>query len=587
MKGLTTDWNLTDIYQTEEEASADFEKLKKEMQKYLSFKGKLSTKDGLLKYFKFNDQVDALQTRLGAYLMLRLSLDGKDKFATKIQGEYDFFSNEFMPKLAFIETEQSKIKASDLLAWKKLKSFENYQMYLDSILRSKRHSLSTTANKILSALPNVGATEEAFDKFDSVDVKFGTINTPDGKVALTPALYSKYVEHNSQKVRKDAYNTFNRAYHDHNYLLTSLYLSSTKEDNFFVKMRKYKSKLAASCEGIQVNPKIIPTLFSVVRKNLPLFYRFERIKKEALGLKKYYYFDNYAPVADNLNSYSYEEATNIMLNVLDVYGEEYTSVVKRALTENWIDVYEKPAKTKGGFSLGVYGYHPYILLNYGGTFGDVSTLCHEMGHTMHSFLSDKSQPISKAGYSIFVAEVASTVNENLLCLYMLENAKTKQEKLYYIHHFLFQFYATVFRQTMFEEFEHFVITSTENKVPLTAEDLNEKYAELQNLYFGKGALKTEESKYEWSRISHFYRPYYVYKYATGFIAAIIISKNLHDKKPGYLEKYLKFLSSGGSEYPLDLLKAVEVDFTNEKTLDVGFKVYEEYLNTFEEIVKEK
>lgn len=586
IKNITYDWNLQDIYKTEDDARNDYETIKKQYVAFAGFKGKLRTKDGLLAYFKASDDFGVLSNKLGAYLHLRTALCGKDKFALDMQEEMQYFFNEEEPKLAFIEPEMCKNKTRDLKLWKTLPEFKVYDLELESIIDNKKHSLDERTNRILSMIPSFRACDEAYDKFESVDVKFGDIDVDGKKVTITPALYGALVQNEKQSVRKDAYNAILKPFADMNYTLSSLYISQTKENDFFVKIGKYKSKLDASCESIKVNPKIVSTLIKTVHDNLDLFYRFENIKKKALALDEYYYFDNYANIGRASEKYSYEQGVELMLNALSKFGNEYVQTVKTAVSSNWIDVYEKPAKTTGGFSLGVYGLHPYILLNWGNSYRDVSTLVHEVGHTMHSYFSNKKQPSSKSDYSIFVAEVASTVNENLLNLYMLEHAKTKQERLFYVHSFLSDFYATVYRQTMFTEFEHFVISSVENKVPLSAEVLNEKYASLQEQYFGNDAKPTSFSKFEWSRIPHFYSPYYVYKYATGFISASIIAKNIYEQKEGYLEKYLNFLSTGESVYPIDLLKSVDVDLTKPETLSSAFEVYKKYIDEFEDLIKE-
>lgn len=587
MEKLTTEWNLKDIYASEELAKQDFEKIKKQYCEFVNFKGKLKTKEGLLSYFNASDNFELLSNKLMAYLQLRQALDGKDKFSRDMQEAFSYFMIEEEPKLAFIEPELCKNKTTDLKNWKKLEEFKDYDLEIESILTNKKHALDEKTNRILSMIPSFNSNEEAYDKFESVDVKFGEVEVEGKNVVLTPALYGTLVQNENQNVRKAAYNTILKSFADMNYTLASLYISQTKENDFFVKIGKYKSKLDASCESIKVNPKIVETLIKTVHDNLNLFYEFEDKKKKALKLDEYFYFDNYANMGKASDKCSYEKGVSLMFEALEKYGEEYIDTVKKAVSENWIDVYEKPAKTTGGFSLGVFGLHPYILLNWGESYRDVSTLCHEMGHTMHSYFSNKNQPISKSNYSIFVAEVASTVNENLLNMYMLDHAKTKQEKLFYVHSFLSDFYATVYRQTMFTEFEHFVISSVENKIPLSAETLNEKYAELQHLYFGENAKPTEFSKFEWSRIPHFYSPYYVYKYATGFISASIIAKNIYDQKPGYLEKYLKFLSSGSSIYPIDLLKTVDVDLEKQETLSSAFETYKKYIEEFSELTKEK
>jgi len=584
---LTYDWNLDDIYESEAALLKDFEKIKKLNEQYLSLKGKLTTREGLLEYFKHTCILDELESKFFSYLSLKISLDGKDERAKEIQQMAEYFYQEISPKLAFLGPEKCRNSINDLRKWKSEKAFKDYDRLIEEIIRTKKHVLDEKTNKVLSSFHSFSTSEEAFDEFDNIDIKFGKIKTEEGTKELTSALYGRLVTSRDQKIRMKAYNQLHEAYKNFNYTLSSLYISQTKINDAFVKLKRYNSELEASLSSICVSPKILDSLFEVVHKNLDLFYDFEEAKKQLLGLKNYYYFDNYATIGKLNKKYSYSEAVSLMERALEVFGEEYLETVKRATRENWIDVYEKSAKTKGGFSLGVYGFHPYILLNFEGTFSDVSTLCHEMGHTMHSYLSNKNQPYAKSNYSIFVAEVASTVNENLLNLYMLKNAKTKEEKLYFIHNFLFEFYTTVYRQTMFSEFEDFVIKSVERKEPLSAEKLNEKYAALQSLYFGKGAKASPFSKYEWSRIPHFYRPYYVFKYATGFISATIIAKNIFENKPGYLEKYLKFLSAGSSEYPLELLKSVDVDLLDPKTLQGAFEKYREYLEEFKIIAKEK
>lgn len=587
INNLTYDWNLTDIYESESQVREDYNRMKAQYIAFAGFKGKLRTKDGILSYFKASDEFGLLSNKIGAYLHLRLAVCGKDKFALDMQEEMQYFFNEEEPKLAFIEPELCKNKTRDLKNWVHLPEFKDYDLELKSIIDNKKHVLDEKTNKILSMIPSFRACDEAYDKFESVDVKFGEISVDGQTQTLTPALYGLLVQNPNQKVRESAYNGILKPFADMNYTLSSLYLSQTKENDFFVKIAKYKSKLDASCESIKVDPRIVSTLIETIHNNLDLFYRFENIKKNTLKLKDFYYFDNYATVCSASDKYSYEDGVDIMFKALSKFGEEYCETMKKAVTENWIDVYEKPAKTTGGFSMGVYGLHPYILLNWGKSYRDVSTLVHEMGHTMHSYFSNKHQPASKSDYSIFVAEVASTVNENLLNMYMLDNAKTKEERLFFVHSYLSDFYATVYRQTMFTEFEHFVITSVENKVPLSADVLNQKYASLQELYFGKDAKPTKYSKFEWSRIPHFYSPYYVYKYATGFISASIIAKNIYENKPGYLEKYLKFLSAGESVYPTELLKTVDVDLTKQETLSSAFEVYKKYIDEFENLTKEK
>ncbi len=584
---FTTDWDLTDIYVTQEEALLDFEKIKSLAQEEVKFKGKLNNKKSILEYFKISEELSKIETKFYCYLSLRKSLDGKDAFARELEVKSEYFWLEMGPKLSFVEPELMKNKSSDLLKYSTEKEFKNYDLDIVDLVEQKKHILGERISSVLSQNAAFGSNEQVFDSFNDIDLKFGTVKTDKGNEVLTHASYGTLVKNKNPKVRKEAYNKMHKAFGNFNYTLGELYLSDVKENCFFNKIHKYKNMLDSCCSEDKTSPKVLFTLIDCVRENLKSFYRFQDLKKKSLKLKEYYCYDNYLDVGLNNRKFSYDEATNIVLDALKVLGEDYISVLKKAFNNSWLDVYEKQAKTSGGFCLTVYGGHPYVLLNHNDTYSAVSTIAHEMGHAMHGYYSINNQPISKSGASIFICEVASIVNEILLNRYMINNSKTREEKLYYVHQLLLNFYTTIFRQTMFSEFEHFVYNSIENKVPIMIEDLNKKYDELQKTYFGKGAKLTEYSKYEWSRIPHFYRPYYVYKYATGFISACAIASKILSKEEGYLEKYIKFLSAGSSIKPIELLKEVSVDITKKATLNEAFKFYEELLDEFEELTKEK
>ncbi|MBQ7466985.1 MAG: oligoendopeptidase F [Clostridia bacterium] len=588
MEKLTYDWNLQDIYKNEDDFFADFDKYKILIRdKIKKFNGKLKDKESVLEYFNLNSFEQKLATKIFCYVSLRQALDGKDEFSRKVEGDYAYFAQEVSPQLIILEDQLYKIKNSTLLEWAVDSDFADYDLALKDLVQQKKHKQPAKIEAVLAKNSAFGLSREVFDKFDDVDLKFGFVNTPEGKVELTHATYGKLIEHPDQKVRKETFEKTHEAFKNFNYTLGSLYLGGVDEKIFFVDINKYKNALEMNSQPNKISTAILPTLIDVVNENLGLFYRFEQIKKKYLGLKKYYSFDNYVPIGKMDKKFDYEKGAELVCDALKVLGDDYVNVVKKALTEGWIDVFEKPAKTSGGFSLGVYGVHPYILLNYTGTYECVSTLAHELGHTMHSYLSDKNQVIDKSDYSIFVAEVASIVNEIILSNFMLERCESKQEKIFCLNQILKQFYTTLYRQTMFSEFEHFVFTSKEQKKPLIVENLNEFYKNLQHKYFGDDTIMTENAQYEWSRIPHFYRPYYVYKYATGFISACIIAGNLLKGKAGYKEKYLKFLSAGSSVYPVELLKTVDVDLTKKKTLQGAFELYAKYLDEFEKLVKEE
>jgi len=542
MEKLTTEWNLKDIYQSEEDVLLDFQKIKNLNKEFVSFKGKLNTKENILNYFQKSEALRKIEEKFCAYLYLRKSANGKDDFSRKVLAEYEMFSLELSPQLAFIAPELSKNKEDNLKSYMCEKEFSNYTLELQNIIDNKKHVLPEKISSVLANNASFGGFAEAFKNFNDIDLKYGYITTPEGKQELTDASYLRFIKHKDQNVRKKAYNQLHKSFANFNYTLGTLYLSDVKETLFFNKIKKYKTVLESCCKEDKTDIKVLPTLIKSVRKNLFHFYRFEKLKKELMKVDKYYYFDNYYELGENNQMFSYEDSVKIICDALKIMGPEYVNVISDACKNGWVDVYERPAKSNGGFCLYVYGVHPYVLLNHVNTFNCVSTLAHEMGHAMHGYLSEKKQPITKSEASIFACEVASTVNEILLDKYMIENAKNKQEKMFYLHQLLMKFYTTLYRQTMFSEFEYFVYSSMEQGKPLLVDDLNKKYEELQALYFGKEALKTPYSKFEWSRIPHFYRPYYVYKYSTGFISACIIAYNIMAKKEGYRQKYIDFLS---------------------------------------------
>ena len=583
---ITENWDLTQIYQNEEQVLSDLERLKALYYDLEKFSSKLNQKEFALEYLKHNKILSELKEKFFSYLFLRSSLNGKDEFSRKINAEMSYFSQEMTPIVVKLSYEFKANSNAVLNEWKKDQNFKEFDLLIEDVIKGKKHDLPQNVETTLSLNNTFGGFSDTFDNFNDVDLKLGSIKTQEGTQKLTHASYSVLLRNKDPKIRLKAYNKMHKAYADFNYTLGSLYLSQAEQTLYFSKIYKYKSVLNSVCENDKTDQKVLPSLIKAVRANLPQFYRFEQIKKEYLKLDEFYCFDNYLDIIELKTKFSYEQATKIVLDALKVMGEDYTSVLKKAITENWIDVYEKPAKTSGGFNLGVYGVHPFILLNWTDEYNSVSTLAHELGHAMHSYYSDLNQPITKSSYSIFAAEVASIVNEILLINYMINNSQTKEEKLYYIHSLLQDFYSTLFRQTMFSEFEYYVYSSLENKKPLIVENLNSKYESLQKDYFGKQAKRTKYSKYEWSRIPHFYREYYVYKYATGFISACIIAQNIMDKKPGYLNKYKQFLSSGCSKNPIELLKSVDVDITKKETLDSAFKLYKNLLDLFEKLTKE-
>lgn len=587
MQELTYDWELSHLFKSEAEAKLEVEQLKQLYKRLPSFKGKLHDKNQVLKYYKLQEEIDQRENLLMCYLALRSSLNGTDVFYREIISDFSFFVREEMaPKISFIAPELAKNNNLDLNTWRKDESFANYENLIEDIIENKKHILPERLSSILSQNSAWGGYEGAYDNLSVVDMKFGYLNTDNGREELTHASYLKFIRNKDQRVRKSAYEKMHSVYAGLNYTIGSLYLGSVKETIFHSKIAKYKSVLHEVCKQDKSDVRVLQKLIDVVNLNLDLYHRQLSLQKQALGVKNYFAYDTLLEFGENDRKFNYQEAVDIVLESLSVMGEDYVSRLKKAVTSGWIDVYEKPAKTTGGFSLAVYGSHPYILLNYTNNYNSVSTLAHELGHAMHSCYSSENQNYYKSDCPIFTAEVASTVNEILLNRYMIEKAKTKKEKLFCVHQLLTTFSGTVFSQVMYSEFEKYVYDSLENQKPVLVEYLNNKWEELQKKYSGGNVIYTKYSKFLWSEIPHFYSSYYVYKYATGFISAIIIANNLIGKKDGFLNKYLQFLSSGCSEKPIDLLKAIDVDLTDKRTMQTAFDFFKNLLDEFEELTKE-
>jgi oligoendopeptidase F len=436
-----------------------------------------------------------------------------------------------------------------------------YAFMIRDLIRQKQHVLGEAEEKLLSMSAEFAAgPRDIFKMLESVDMKFGTVKTPEGDVQLTHAKYLELMQHRNRAVRRDAFETFYSAFRDHINTIAATYSTSVKKDVFYARVRRYGSALEQALFGDNVPVSLYDTLIETAHENLPVMYDYVEARRKILGLSDIAMYDIYVPlVGDTDKKYSYEQSMDMVTEALAPLGADYLALVKRARDEHWIDVFENEGKTTGAYSWGAYGSHPYVLLNHRSDLDSVYTIAHELGHAMHTYHSDMAQPFPTAQYTIFVAEVASTVNEILLTRYLLDHGDDALKK-HVLNHYIDQFRTTVLRQTMFAEFERISHAMCEGGEPLTQESLSAKYRELNNLYYG-GCMNTCDTiALEWARIPHFYNAFYVYKYATGFSAAVMIATRLYEHAPGALEAYMAFLKSGGSDHPLELLKKAGVDF---------------------------
>ena len=581
-------WKIEDLYADNDAWEADFTKLQQGMEDIKKYEGTLAkSAENLLSLMKKSDELNQLAENVYVYANQRLHEDTSNAYYQGLSGRAQMLLVQMSECSSFVEPEILSIPEDVLEEMLKEEGLQVYKTYFGRLLRKKEHILSKEMEELLAGVDEVAeGAKDTFMMFNNADIKFPTITGEDGEpVEITHGKYIKLLESQNREVRKAAFEGLYESYGKFKNTLAAVYRSNVKQAGFFAKARKYKSSLEASLSGSAIPVEVYDSLIESVHAHLPALHEYVRVRKEKLGVDELHMYDLYVPMVGEADKkIPYEEAKEIVLNGLAPLGEDYVALLKKGFSEGWIDVYENEGKRSGAYSWGAYGTHPYVLLNYQDTLNNVFTLAHEMGHALHSYHSDEAQEYIYAGYKIFVAEVASTCNEALLIRYLLDHSKDDKEKAYLLNYFLEQFRGTLFRQTMFAEFEKIAHGKSEAGEPLTAEVLCDIYYELNKKYFGEGVVVDEAIALEWSRIPHFYTPFYVYQYSTGFSAAIAISSKILKGEPGIVEKYKKFLSGGSSLDCIDLLKICDVDMTTKEPVEEALKVFENTLKEFSKII---
>jgi oligoendopeptidase F len=492
--------------------------------------------------------------------------------------------------ISFYEPSLLKLKYSDIeKMYEMYPNLKEYEIYYKNIFRYKKYMLKKNEEQLITKLSKAyNDSEKIFSALSDSDIRFGNIKDEnDNEVELTNTNYRRYIESTNRRVRKDAFEALYKTYKQHKTTYTYLLTDHVKKNATFAKIRGYKSVLDKETYKDELNTKVVDTLIKSVSKGLKPLHKYYKLRKEMLNLDELHLYDTYTPVvSDVAKSYTYEDAQKIIKDVTSIYGEEYSKVIDRAFKERWIDVYPGKGKTSGAFSGGCYDTYPYILTNFQGKYDDVSTLIHELGHSVHSYYSREYNPYMYSDYRIVVAEVASTVNELLLAKYILKNSKSNKEKLYILDRLINLYKGTIYRQTMFEEFEKYVYEKIEKDEPLSSDELESYYYDLNKKYFGNDVVIDDEIRYEWERIPHFYYNFYVYKYATGLSSASKIVSDITNGKENATTNYIKFLKSGSTMPPNEELKIAGVDLTKEETYKNAIKMFEELVNEFEKTYKE-
>ena len=565
-------WNLKDIYKNEEDFNLDGTKIEENLKKLREYKGKLGeSASNLYECYNLYEKTLEIYEKVYGYGMLNYHLDMSDPHKTKLYKKVENIGTEFEKATAFITPEIMKIDNEVILSFlDKETRLQRYKIELGEIMKNKEHILSDKEEELLANYSEVfSSMENTFDILTNTEFRFGNLVNSNGEeVELTDANYTYYLKDKNEEVRKQAFNLMYKKYSEFLNTIGELYIDRVKEDTITARLRKYPSSLAKAVDNDDATIKVYNALIEAVHKTLQINHEFMELKKKLLGKEEMHLYDIYVnPIEVEDDNISFEKAEKQVLEALSVIGKEYTNKLKEAFQNRWIDVYEKKNKMGGAYSMGVYGVHPYVLTNFVNKKRDVSTIAHELGHSMHSYYSNTNQNVIDANYTIMVAEIASTTNEILLAMHQINTEKDENKKKEIIYELLEMFRATFFRQAMFAEFEKIVHERIEKGEMLVADDLNKIYYDLNKEYFGKSVVIDEQIKYEWARIPHFYTPFYVYKYATGVSAAIIIAKNILDGKTGYVEKYINMLKQGCTKKSVELLKMVDVDLEDPATYE--------------------
>ncbi len=578
-------WRIQDLYATDESWQADYNKCLENAERECEYKGKMSdSADNFYNALKESDEIDLLIENVYVYAFMKYYEDTTNPKYQEMSGKAQMAAVKLSEKYSFMVPEIMAMESDTIDTFLQDERIALYKVSIQDMLSKKEHSLTEKEEKLLAMAGQMSTSpNEIFSKFNNADAKFGEITDEDGnKVELTNGRYSVFMESNDRRVRQDAFHVLYKEYGNYINTLAATYYANVKQAIFFSQARNYKSTLEMYLSGSFIPVSVYKNLIETVNNNLDKMHKYVSLRKKELGVDELHFYDVYAPmVSDYKLKVTYEEAKEIALKALAPLGKEYTDKVQEGFNSGWVDVRENVGKRNGAFSWGAYGTHPYVFLNYSDTLNDVFTLVHEMGHAMHTFYSNENQPYVYAGYKIFVAEVASTCNEAILINYLLKNCKDNTEKKYLINHYIEQFKGTLFRQTMFAEFEMITHSMAENGEVLNAENLCNVYKELNKKYFGDDMVIDEEIALEWSRIPHFYTPFYVYQYATGFSAAIAIASKILAGDKETLAGYKRFLSGGCSMHPIELLKLCGIDMSKPQVIQEAIDVFGNLIDEYQ------
>ncbi|SEO24032.1 oligoendopeptidase F [Paenibacillus sp. OV219] len=579
-------WKLEDIFADQSAWDKEYAQAKEQMKKVEAFQGKLADAQQLKACFELEDELSLKVERLYVYANMKHHEDTAEPTFQALSDKSKKLSVETGEALSFITPEVLSLSDDALGAMIENADLAKYRQTLEEMRRQKAHVLSKSEEALLAQVGNISqAPGTIFSMLNNADLKFPKVKDENGdEVELTQGRYIQFLESKNREVREGAFKAMYDTYGKLKNTIASTLAANVTKNLFYSRARKYPSTLEMSLYGDNIPKEVYTNLISTIHKHLPLMHRYMELRKKLLKVDELHMYDLFAPLVDEFKmDITYEEAKKTVSESLKPLGQDYLTVLQDGFDKSWIDVYENEGKRSGAYSWGAYGTHPYVLLNHKDNLNSMFTLTHEMGHALHSYYSDTTQEYRDAQYTIFLAEVASTLNEALLMDYMLKKSTDPKEKMYLLTYYADQFRTTVFRQTMFAEFEKIIHERAEEGDSLTPQEFSKIYYDLNKLYYGEGMVIDKDIEMEWARIPHFYTSFYVYKYATGFSAATSFSKQILEEGAPAVERYLSFLKSGGSDYSINILKKAGVDMSTPEPIEQAMSVFEELIAQMEQL----
>ncbi len=581
-------WDLSKMYKSDKDIENDISEVNKLTPEILKYKSHImDSSSSLYEFLKLTEKQDRILSKLYVYAKMNYDTDTTNNDSKALKMRIDKINEQLNELYAFIEPEMLSASYDTVLDYiKENKALDEYRFYLESIFRFKDHSLSLEQEDIfVRALNAFGNCSEAFSNINNADIDLGYVKDESGEnVKLTASNYINFMKSKNRDVRKNAFSSMYNYYKSLKNTLSSTYVGQIKEDLFVTNVKKYPSTLERSLFLDNIDKSVYDNLINTIHDNLDLMYEYMSIRKKMLKLDEVHMYDIYVDLVDiDTKTIPFDEGKKILFDALKPLGNQYLKDLNQAFDEKWIDIYPSKGKKSGAYSWGCYDSYPYLLLNYNDTTDAVSTMAHELGHSMHSYYS-KSQNYVDSNYPIFLAEIASTVNEVLINDFLYKHAATKEEKIYYLVDFLDSVRTTIYRQTMFAEFEMIMHKKEMDGIPLTEKEISDTYYNLNKLYYGDGVISDDLIRYEWSRIPHFYTSFYVYKYSTGLSSALSIASKVIKGDTETRDKYLEFLKSGGNDYPLEILKKVGVDMTTPKPILDALSMFKDKLEELKSLI---